>query len=89
MTLIEMDRAAERGFHEDILEGRPRNGEEASVITPGGFQLVVREVADFEARFRGGDLASQLTVGSLLRVSEEGLENFQVIGVRNGGGLQG
>ena len=84
-----MDRATEGGLHEDILEGRPRNGEETSVITPGGFQPVVREVADFEARFRGGDLASQLTVGGLLHISEEGLENFEIISIGDGGGLQG
>ena len=89
MTFIEMDRATKRGFHEDVLEGRPRNGEETSVITPGGFQPVVREVADFETRFRGGDLAPQLAVGSLLRVSEEGLEHFEIVGVGNGSGLQG
>ena len=76
MTFIQMDRAAEGGLHEDILEGRPRNGEETSVITPGGFQPVVREVADLEARLRGGDLASQLTIRGLLRVGEEGLEDF-------------
>ena len=49
VTFVEMDRAAEGGLHEDILEGRPRNREETSVITPGGFQPVVWEVADFEA----------------------------------------
>ena len=44
MTFIEMDRAAEGGLHEDILEGRPRNGEETSMITPGGFQPVIRRI---------------------------------------------
>ena len=46
------------------------------MITPGGFQPVVQEVADFETRFRGGNLASQLAVRGLLRISEEGLENL-------------
>ena len=58
MTFVEMDRAAERRLHEDFLESRPRNREESSVITPSGFQPVIREVADFEARLGGGDLAS-------------------------------
>ena len=48
VTFIEMDRAAEGGLHEDLLEGRPWNREETSMITPGGFQPVVQEVADFE-----------------------------------------
>ena len=64
MTFIEVDRAAEGGLHEDILEGRPRNGEETSVITPGGFQPVVREVADLECnglRYVGGQLRARHT----------------------------
>ena len=89
VTFIQMDRAAEGGFHEDFLEGRPWNREEMSVITPGGFQPMIREVTDFEARFGGGNLASQLAVRSLLHVSEEGLEDLQIVGVRDGGGLQG
>ena len=37
VTFIEMDRAAERRLHEDILEGRPWNREKPSMITPSGF----------------------------------------------------
>ena len=71
------------------MEGRPWNREKPSVITPSGFQPVIREIADLEARFRGRDLAPQLAVGGLLRVSEEGLKDFQIVGVRYSGGLQG
>ena len=76
VTFVKMDRAAEGGFHEDLLESRPQNGEKTSVITPGGFETVVREVTYLETRLRGRNLASQLAVGSLLGVSKEGLENF-------------
>ena len=48
MTLVEIDRATKGGFHEDLLEGRPWNREETSVITSGGFQPMVREVANLE-----------------------------------------
>ena len=48
MTPVEMDRAAEGGFHEDLVEGHPWNRKETSVITSGGFQPVVQEVTDFE-----------------------------------------
>ena len=76
MTFVKMDQTAEGGFHEDILEGRPWNREETSVITSGGFQPMVWEVANLETRFRGGNLALQLSIGGLLRVSEEGLKNL-------------
>ena len=89
VTFIQMDRSAEWRFHEDLVEGRPRNGEKTPMITSSGFQSVVRKVANLEARLGGRDLASQLTVGGLLRVSEEGLEYFKVGRIRNGGGLQG
>ena len=59
------------------------------MITSGRFQPMIEKVANLEAQFRGGDLALQVTVGGLLHVSKEGLEYFQVGGVRNNSGLQG
>ena len=89
MTFIEMDRPAERGLHEDFIESHPWDREESSMVTSGRFQPMVREVADLEAQFGGRDLASKLSIGGLLHVSKEGLEHFEVVGIRNSGGFQG
>ena len=76
VTFIQMDRSAEGGFHEDLIKSRPRDGEKTPMITSSRFQSVIRKVANLEARLGGRNLASQLTVGGLLRVSEEGLKYF-------------
>ena len=76
MTFIKMDRSVQGGLHEDFVESHPRNGEKTSMITSSRFQPVIWEVADFEARFGGRDLASKLAIGGLLHVSEEGLKHF-------------
>ena len=89
MTFIQMDHSSKRRFHEDLVESRPWNREEMSVITSSRFQPVVQEVANLEARLRGRDLTSQLAIGGLLCISEEELKYLQISGIRNNSGLQG
>ena len=89
VTFVKMDHTTEGRLHEDLVESRPWDREKTSMITSGGFQPVVREVADFEIRLRGGYLASQFSVQGLLHIGEEGLKDLKIGSIRDDGGLQG
>ena len=49
---------------------------------------MVWEIANLETQLGGRNLASQLAVRGLLRIGEEGLKDFEIGGIRDGGGLQ-